>query len=48
MLFSDVLTYHVVKGSTYAVALTEGEKIPTVEGKDIIAHEREGELKFVL
>jgi len=33
----DILTYHVHSGTVYAKAITDGEKITTVEGNDLVA-----------
>jgi len=32
---TEVLTYHVVKGTVYAEGLTNGERVATVEGQDL-------------
>ncbi|XP_021355968.1 transforming growth factor-beta-induced protein ig-h3-like [Mizuhopecten yessoensis] len=32
---TEVLTYHVVKGTAFSAGLTDGEKVATLEGKDL-------------
>ena len=35
VIFADVLTYHVVKGTVWSASLVNGEMAQTVEGKTI-------------
>ena len=34
-VFSDVLTYHVLKGTVWSASLSDGMTAPTVEGKSV-------------
>ncbi|XP_033757103.1 transforming growth factor-beta-induced protein ig-h3-like [Pecten maximus] len=42
---TDVLTYHVVKGTTFSAGLANGEKVATLEGKDVSFSIEQGSVK---
>ena len=39
---TDVLNYHVVSGSFYFKDLKDGEKLKTVNGKELLVHVKDG------
>jgi hypothetical protein len=41
-----ILKYHVVAGTHYSADLKDGQKITTVEGKDLTVHTRGGRVLF--
>ena len=41
-LLTSILKYHVVAGTHYSADLKDGQKLTTVEGKDLTVHTRGG------
>lgn len=47
IMLTAILNYHVVKGNIAANSLQSGQKLPTVNGQEVIVEVKDGELMFV-